>query len=243
MAKAKPQRVPIKLSRAARTALGMSGFFSFIVGVFAIFRPTSTEIGGVALIVLAGVFGLLAAIGVFPSRVTAAGITADMSFFEEAAEGASPTEKRRIADEAESASPEDPLVQAFSARMRSAAYFEEAVLAELSRHPDISLDTSSEAVRFRLGDPARMVAVDAVITISGRRWAVEVRAFTQTSSLRHALRRLILAMRFWDFEGALLITDREPAELILGQGPPYVLVVDDLARLHEQVLWLVERAQ
>lgn len=240
MAKSKPQRTAIKLSEAARKVLGMSAVISFVAGVFAIFRPTSTEVGGVSLIVLAGVFGLLAAIGVFPSRVTAAGFTADMSIYEEVADGASPSQKRRIADQAEAASPEDPVVQAFSARMRTAALFEEAVLAELSRHPEFSVEIGGEAVRFNLPDPVRIVAVDAVVTVNGRRWAVEVVAQTGTSALRHAVHRLSLAIGYWGFAGVILITDREPPEALFGGPLIRVVVIKELSEIYEQILFATE---
>jgi hypothetical protein len=160
-----PGSIPLWL----RIVLGLASGGSAVVGYFAIMRPDTPEVGGVAFVALAGLFAVLAVIGRVPQKVNAGSMGVEFGEAErlvKAAEPLPPESRIELAESLRDRPGVSPAQRLASEAIQSSAEFEQLVISTLDKRGWLEAIPSEP----------RDLGVDAIINIDGKRYAVEVKA-------------------------------------------------------------------
>lgn len=222
-------RAPHSLQSNERWFAAIVSLIAFVLACFAAFRGSTPELAAVGFLAFSAIAGLIAAVGTLPVRLAGPG-GVGLEFGPEW----TPSDLLRFARDLENSDPNDPKQSALARALREAAIYEERILNTLASYVEL-LD-----ITFDAGISARtQVRTDALVSIDGWRFAVEVKSSRRVTHFSNAGTRLIRAVDSdTDLAGGILVTDYAPADVVFVSetGRPIYTVVSSPESLYPDLL-------
>ncbi len=221
-------RKPGAIAAWIRILLAVASLVSGAAGFIAIMRPGSTEVGGAAFVALAGLFALLAAIGRVPQKVNAGSMAvefAEVAPIVRAIEDLPSASRSEVAETLRNDPASTPAQRLASEMIQTGVELERLVLRRMAELGWIER-------HYPFGDRG----FDAIATIGGNRYAVEIKAMRMTSALTQAVRQLesVLAGQH-DLAGGILVVAQlgHPSARARRVGRVLIVSVDEIDAIPE----------
>jgi hypothetical protein len=195
-----------------RIVLGLASIGAGIIGYFAIMRAATPEVGGVAFVGLAGLFGVLAAFGRVPLKVTAGNLAVEFSEaakIVEAAEPLPPAERVLFAERLQEQSSDNPAFKIASDAILAGADFESLVIATFRAAGWI--DDNFVGIPLDSG-------LDVVIRVNDRQIAVVIKAGRNAVRSVDAARLQFAAQRFQIDRVLIVVPDSAARTFLMVNG-------------------------
>jgi hypothetical protein len=195
-----------------RVVLGLASIGSGVIGYFAIMRAATPEVGGVAFVGLAGLFGVLAAFGRVPLKVTAGNFAVEFNEaakIVEAAEPLPPAERVLFAERLRDHADDNPAFKIASDAILAGADFETLVIAALRAEGWI--DDNFVGIPLDSG-------LDVVIRVGDQRVAVGIKANRDAVRALDAARLQFAAQRFQIEQVLIIVPDSATRTFLVVNG-------------------------